>query len=180
MSAEPDAGADGDVDASSEPLAEQYQQRVTIDMDGDHYRSFRAFRLAATRIWHNLEAVADRVDVDVSTGQEGLHFVAWFRDDLEMFEQVAIRRAHQDDPRRIDMDVQRWRQLGGRYSDVLFEVKGGRDTRKERRFRDVYDALDYIAGRRSDHARMKRLAIDGHQGDPRLARRARRESEGKR
>lgn len=158
--------------AGAEPLVERFQQRVTIDLDGKHHGSFEAFRLRATRIWHNLDDVADRVDVHVSTGQKGLHFVGWFVDDVPFHEQVAIRRGHGDDPRRIDMDCQRWLELGGRFSDVLFQQKGDRAETKERRFRDVYDALDYIAARRDDYQRVKSVQLDGHRGDPELARRA--------
>lgn len=155
----------------SAPLVDQYQQRVTVDLDGKDYPTFEAFALRATRIWHNLQDVADRVEVHVSTGQKGLHFVAWFEADVPFSEQIRLRREHGDDPRRIDMDCQRWLQLGGRFSDVLFHQKGDREEIKERRFRDVYDALDYIEGRHDDHNRMRRLAIEGHKGAPDLARR---------
>lgn len=158
-----------DVDDEHVPLVEQYNQRVTIDFDGKDYPTFEAFRFGAVQTWHNLQDCADRVDVHVSSGQKGLHFVAWFEDSIPFFKQIALRREHGDDPRRIDMDCQRWLQLGGRFSDVLFQQKGGRSTTKERRFRDVYDALDYIAAQRSDYDRMKRLANDGHHGAPDLA-----------
>lgn len=154
------------------PLVEQYGQRVTFDFDGDHYPTFEAFRFAAIKTWHNLDGLAADVDVHVSSGQSGLHFVAWFEEEIPFHEQVAIRRAHGDDPRRIDMDCQRWLELGGLFSDVLFQSKHGRDATKERRFRDVYDALDYINARRDDHDRLKEVAVDGHQADPSLARRA--------
>jgi hypothetical protein len=153
------------------PLVERFMQRVTVDLDGTDYPTFQAFRLRATRIWHNLQDAADRVDVHVSTGQEGLHFVAWFEADVPFHDQIRLRREHGDDPRRIDMDCQRWLQLGGRFSDVLFHSKGDRENVKERRFRDVYDALDYIEARRDDGDRMNRLANAGHKGDPELARR---------
>lgn len=158
-------------DAGHVPKVEQYQQRVTVDFDGKDYDTLNAFRFAAIRVWHNLEGIADDVDVHVSTGQHGLHFVAWFEADLPFWKQVQIRREHSDDPRRIDMDCQRWLQLGGRFSDVLFHQKGDRENIKERRFRDVYDALDYIAGQRDDAGRMNRLANDGHKREPELARR---------
>ena len=126
------------------PRVEQFRQRVTIDMDGDHYPTRHAFRLDAVRCWHNLEDAADDLEVHVSSGQGGLHFVAWFEDDLPFYQQLQIRRANGDDPRRVDMDKQRWLQLGGRFSDVLFQQKGDRETTKERGFSDVYGALDYI------------------------------------
>lgn len=164
----------GDTDDVDDAIVHQFEQRVTVDFDAKHQDGFTQFELRATRIYHNLDDVADRVDVHVSSGQRGLHFVAWFEDAVPFDEQVAYRREHGDDKRRIDMDVQRWHQLGGRFTDVLFSQKGDRDMVKERRFADVYDALDYIAARRSDHDRMRDLANEGHKGAPDLARRARR------
>lgn len=169
---DPDSDESDDVDDDHTPMIHQYRQRVTVDFDGKHAGSLLEFRMQATRIWHNLERIADRIDVHVSTGQQGLHFVAWFEDSMPFHEQVGIRREHGDDKRRIDMDAQRWQQLGGRFTDVLFHQKGDRDTTKERRFRDVYDALDYIEAQRDDYRRMNRLANEGHKGDPDLARRA--------
>jgi hypothetical protein len=151
-------------------LVDEYEQRVTIDLDGKDYPSFEAFRFAAVETWHNLQHASDRVDVAVSSGQHGLHLVAWFHDDVPFHEQIEIRREHGDDPRRIDMDCQRWLELGGRFSDVLFHSKGDRDETKTG-FRDVYDALDYIASQRSDLDRLKRLAVEGHGAAPELARR---------
>lgn len=145
--------------------ADRYQARVTIDFDGKG----AAWRFRAVKAWHNLREIADDVEVHVSSGQHGLHFVAWFVDDIPMHEEVAIRRAHGDDPRRIDMDIQRFQH--GIFTGVLFEQKGHKAGKKERGFRDVYDALDYIEDRRDDYDRMRRLAVDGHKGDPDLARR---------
>lgn len=156
------------------PKVEQYEQRVTIDFDGKDAGSFEAFALEATRTWYNLRREADDVEVHVSTGQHGLHFVAWFEEDVPFFRQVAVRRGNGDDPRRVDMDCQRWLELGGRFADVLFQEKGDRPIAKERRFRDVHDALEYIGARRDDYRRVKSVAIDGHQGDAELARRAER------
>jgi len=155
----------------SAALVDEFQQRVTIDLDGKDYPSFEAFRYAAVETWHNLHHSSDRVDVAVSSGQHGLHLVAWFHDDVAFYKQVKLRRAHGDDPRRIDMDCQRWLELGGRFSDVLFASKDDRDETKTR-YRDVYDALDYIAARRDDLDRLKRLAVEGHRAAPELARRA--------
>lgn len=140
-----------------------YRSRVTIDFDGKG----TGWRLEAVKTWHNLQHVADDVEVHVSSGQHGLHFVAWFREDLPMHEKIAIRRNHGDDQRRIDMDVQRFQS--GIFTGVLFEQKGHEaGAKKERNFRDVYDALDYIDGQRDDHKRMRNLANDGHRGAPDL------------
>jgi hypothetical protein len=152
-------------------LVDEYEQRVTIDLDGKDYPSFEAFRLAAVETWHNLKHASDRVDVAVSSGQHGLHLVAWFEADVPFHDQLEIRRAHGDDPRRIDMDCQRWLELGGRFSDVLFTSKGDRSQTKTR-FPDVYDALDYIDSLRDDLDRLRRLAVEGHRAAPELARRA--------
>jgi hypothetical protein len=147
---------------------ERYQSRITVDLDGDHSEDFR---LRAIRTWHFLDGVADDVKVHVSTGQQGLHFVAWFREALEFHEQISIRRQAADDARRIDMDIQRWLQVGPEFTDVLFNQKGDRENVKERRFSDVYDALDYVDAYGSDDAdRVRRLANDGHKGAPDLAR----------
>lgn len=182
MSAEPDAvpfdywetGDAGDVDVEGEgdELVQQYAQRATIDFDGKHNGSANEFRLNAYRIWHNLRDLADRVDVHVSTGQHGLHFVAWFEDDLAFHDEITVRRDNGDDPRRLDLDEQRWQQLGGHFVDVLFHEKRDAPRRKERRFRDVYDAVDYILAQRDDYRRLKKVANHGHKGDPELARRA--------
>lgn len=144
-----------------------YESRITVDLDGDKY-SRTGFESRAVQTWHNLKASADRVDVAVSSGGFGLHFVAWFRDSLTFDAQLQIRRAAGDDPRRVDMDKQRY--LNGLFTDVLFRQKDGREnTRTE--YRDVWDALDAIDGRRDDHDRMKQVANAGHKGDPELARR---------
>jgi len=108
-------------DVDDDPLVHRYEQRVTVDFDGKHHATAGAFRFEAIRTWHNLRDVADRVDVHVSTGQHGLHFVAWFEADLEFEGQMSVRRSNGDDPRRVDMDRQRFEQLGGRFTDVLFQ-----------------------------------------------------------
>lgn len=145
-----------------------YGARATVDLDWKEYPASQ-FRMRAIRTWHNLRDAADLVDVHVSSGGMGLHFVAWFEDDVPFHEQVAIRRATGDDPRRVAMDCERW--LNGLYTDVLFETKEERPQTKERRFADVYDALDYIYAQRDDHDRMRRLANDGRRGAPGLVHR---------
>ena len=168
--------ADAFDDEDETPLVHQFEQRVTIDFDGEKQTGQVGFRTEATRIWHNLNRAAEWVEVHVSTGQEGLHFVAWFEDALDFEGQLRIRRQNGDDPRRTDMDRQRYEQLDGRFTDVLFHQKGDRENPKERRFSDVYDALDYIMARRDDADRMNRLANHGHKAEPSLARRARRDA----
>lgn len=149
--------------AASTPDRSEFASRVTIDFDGKG----SGWRFRAVQTWHNLQETADHVDVHVSSGQHGLHFVAWFRESLAFYEKIAIRRQHGDDPRRTDMDVQR--HHNGIFTGVLFQQKGDRDRKKERRFSDVYDALDYIDAQRDDHGRMRRLANAGHKGAPDLA-----------
>lgn len=144
------------------------ESRITVDLDAKDY-SASAFRFRAVRTWHNLQREAVEVDVHVSSSGLGLHFVAWFEDALAFHEQIALRRQAGDDPRRVDMDTERW--LNGLYTDVLFEEKDDRPHDKERRFRDVYDALDWIDNQRKDARRIKRLATDGHKGAPDLSRR---------
>lgn len=142
--------------------------RITVDLDAKHHPPAE-FRLKATRTWHNLQHVAEVVEVHVSSSGKGLHFVAWLTERLEFYEQVQLRREMGDDPRRVEMDVERW--LNGLYTQVLFSRKDSRPFEKERGFRDVYDALDFIDARRDDHDRMRAVANEGHKGDPELARR---------
>lgn len=149
---------------------EQFGARVTVDVDAKHH-SRAEFRMRAVRTWHNLKREAEHVEVHVSSSGQGLHFVAWYDQRLQFHEEIAIRRGAGDDPRRVWMDCQRW--LQGLYTGVLFEEKDQRPQSKERGFRDVYDALDYIDAQRPDYDRMRRLANDGHRGAPDLARRRR-------
>lgn len=147
-----------------DPEAAGYQTRITVDFDGKG----TGWRMDAVKTWHNLKREADEVEVHVSSGQHGLHFIAWYEADIAWHNEIAIRRCHGDDPRRVDMDLQRRRN--GIFTGVLFEQKGHRDGKKERRFADVYDALDYIDAQRDDHERMNSLANDGHRGAPDLVR----------
>lgn len=145
------------------------QGRITVDLDAKEY-SATQFRFKATQIWHNLEGITVDLEVHVSSSGKGLHFVGWFDEKLPFHEEVALRRQHGDDPRRVDMDVKRW--LNGLYTGVLFEEKSNRAHGKERRFKDVYDALDHIDAQRDDHSRMNALANGGHKRAPSLAARA--------
>lgn len=149
-------------------MTSEYSSRLTVDLDAKDY-GFHAFRLKAVSIWCNLDRVADRREVHVSSSGRGLHFVGWFVDEIDQDTQVKLRQALGDDPRRTDMDVQRYKN--GLYTDVLFTEKCDREFSKERRFRDVYDALDHIAAQRSDAERMRRLIDYGHRGAPELAQR---------
>lgn len=157
------------VDYSDEIQPDEYESRLTIDLDAKEF-SPSAFRLKAIRSWHNLQDMGADVDVHVSSSGKGLHLVAWFREPLRFHEQVAIRREAGDDPRRTWMDCQRW--LNGLYTDVLFEDKDRREFSKERRFSTIYDALDFIAEyQRDDYQRVKSLVNDGHRGAPDLVHR---------
>ena len=144
-----------------------HRGRITVDLDAKDY-SRNQFRLRATRAYSQLADDADEVEVHVSSSGLGLHLVAWFEDPLEFHEEIALRRQHGDDPRRVDMDIKRWFQ--GLYTGVLFEEKG--DKEKERRFSGIFDALDWIDAQRDDANRVKRLANDGHKGAPDLVARA--------
>lgn len=154
------------------PIADHYESRATIDLDAKG----GGLELRAMQCWHNLGEIADAVDVHVSSSGRGLHFVAYFAEPLEYHEKLAIRRANHDDKRRVEMELQRW--LAGLPTDVLFAQKdddaGGGRLCKERRFADVYDALDHIKAQRDDHAAVKRLAQSGHKGAPHLAPKATR------
>ena len=92
----------------------EYSTRITIDYDGKG----QGWRLGAVKTWHNLQREADHVEVHVSSGQHGLHFVAWYVEDIAFHNEVAIRRCHGDDARRIDMDIQRCQ--AGIFTGVLF------------------------------------------------------------
>lgn len=153
------------------PVVQHYADRFTVDLDGkDGHLAQRA-----VRTWFYLRRVADGVDVHVSSSGQGLHFVAYLRDPMPFHEKVEHRRTAGDDPRRVDMEIQRWH--AGLQVDVIFMQKDGKPGEgakvKDRRFADVWDALDFIAGQRDDYDRVKRLANHGHKGAPDLARRAR-------
>lgn len=147
------------------PIRKHYADRFTVDLD-DH----GSLEQQAVKCWYYLQDVADAVDVHVSSSGEGLHFVAYLADPMPFHKKIEHRRAAGDDPRRIDMEIQRWH--AGLQVGVLFTQKG--EKTKERRYRDVWDALDAIEdNQRDDYERMKRLAQRGHKGAPDLARKAR-------
>jgi DNA primase len=154
------------------PVVDHYEDRFTVDIDA---KPGKDLELQAVKTWNRLLDVADAVDVHVSSSGQGLHFVAYLKDSMPFYKKVAMRRTAGDDARRVDMEIQRWH--AGLDVDVLFNQKdvpddmGGVKT-KERRFADVYDALDFIRAQRDDADRVRRLAVDGHKGAPDLARKA--------
>lgn len=150
------------------PVSEHYASRVTVDLD-DH----GDLELRAVRAYHYLLDAADGVDVHVSSSGEGIHLVGYFRRSLSFAERIRHRRQAGDDPRRVDMEVQRWHN--GLDVDVIFSQKdtagAGDDlATKERRYADVWDALDAVRANKQDPSeRIAALANDGHKGDPALA-----------
>lgn len=151
------------------PIRRHYADRFTIDLDDKG----RGLELQAVKTWHYLGEVADAVDVHVSSSGKGLHFIAYLLEPMPFHKKIEHRRAAGDDPRRVDMEIQRWH--AGLEIDVLFQQKdvidqNGEVKRKDRRFTDVYDALDHIRNQRDDADRVRRLANDGHKGAPDLAR----------
>lgn len=155
------------------PVRKHYADRFTVDLD-DH----GDLHARAVRAWYYLRDVADAVDVHVSSSGGGLHFVAYLEATMPFHKKVEHRRTAGDDPRRVDMEIQRWH--AGLQVDVIFCQKDGGPGEgakvKDRRFRDVWDALDAIDARADDYDRMKALANEGHRGAPDLARRARRDA----
>jgi hypothetical protein len=155
------------------PVVDNYADRWTVDLDGKDGN----LEQRAIRAWHYCRRVADGVEIHVSSSGEGLHLLAYHRQPVPFHKKIEHRRAAGDDDRRIDMEIQRWH--AGLEVDVVFQQKdspeGIETVTKERRYADVYDALDAVRANRSDPAeRMRRLANDGHKGAPDLARRARR------
>jgi hypothetical protein len=152
------------------PIRKHYADRLTVDLD-DHGN----LEAEAVRAWYYLQRVADAVDIHVSSSGEGLHFVAYLTAPMPFHKKVEHRRAAGDDPRRVDMEIQRWQ--AGLQVDVIFCQKDGGLGEgvkvKDRRFADVWDALDAIReNTRDDYERVKRLANHGHKGAPDLARRS--------
>lgn len=156
------------------PVRKHYADRFTVDLD-DH----GDLESRAVRAWYYLLDVADGVDVHVSSSGQGLHYVAYLETPMPFHKKVEHRRTAGDDPRRVDMEIQRWH--AGLEVDVIFQQKDGKPGEgakvKDRRFADVWDALDAIqANKRDSYERVKALAVDGHKGAPDLARRARRDA----
>lgn len=148
------------------PIRKHYADRFTVDLDdkGD-------LESTAVRAWYYLRRVGD-VDVHVSSSGGGLHMVCYLSESMPFAEKIEHRRTAGDDARRVDMEIQRWH--AGLQVDVLFCDKDGVESvqNKDRRFRDVWDALDHVTAQRDDSDRMRRLANYGHKGDAELARKA--------
>jgi hypothetical protein len=144
---------------------DRYHGRVTVDLDGYTGR----FRFKAIRAYHQLQRDADAVDVHISSSGEGLHLVGWFKDQLTFSERIDYRRQLGDDPKRVQIDIERARN--GVYTGVLWSRKSSNPGGvKDRDFADIYDALDHMdATNRSDADRMRSLANGGHKAEPSLA-----------
>lgn len=160
-------------------MSTDHSGRVTVDIDG--YES--NFELLATRAYHNLDHMADSVDVHISSSGEGIHLVGWFEQAVDLPDRIKMRRMLRDDKNRIRIDVER--AMNGIYTGVLWSEKHSnvgptRDPekpsehgRKDRDFADVHDALEHMRMTNSDPSeQMQRLAEYGHKRQPELARRA--------
>lgn len=142
----------------------EYQGRVTVDLDGYAPR----MRLRAIQAYHALDRAAERVAVAVSSSGEGLHLVGYFAEPVTFGERIKLRRTLGDDPKRIQIDIER--ALNGVYTGVLWSEKS-ESGEKVREFADVYDALDWMDGGDDlDPERVARYAVDGHKAEPSLAR----------
>lgn len=145
----------------------RHEGRVTLDFDGYADR----MRLQAIGAYHQLDRLADEVEVAISSGGGGLHMVGWFEDHLTFGDRIKIRRALGDDTNRIEIDIER--AVNGIYTGVLWSEKrdGGDETGyKQRGFADVYDALDALnGGERLDAERVQNYQNGGHKAAPRLS-----------
>lgn len=139
--------------------------RVTIDIDSHH----AGWQLRAIQTYHNLFAVgAHTVDVRISSSGQGIHLFGWFGHRLSSETKQRLREQLGDDPNRIHMDE--IRGAVGHTTQVSWTDKGTREGTADDDFATIYDALDYIAAGRDDHARMNRLVNRGHKGAPDLTR----------
>lgn len=158
-SSDPRGGASG----SGERDHREHRARVTVDLDGYAPR----FRYKALSAYHALERWADDVEVAVSSSGNGLHLVGWFLEPLEFAEEVRLRRLLGDDPKRVEIDIER--ALNGIYTGVLWSEKPESGS-KQRGFADVYDALEAIEGSGLSVDRVKAYANRGHKAAPEVAR----------
>lgn len=148
---------------TSERDDRRHEGRVTLDIDG--YKS--DMRLTAIGAYHQLDRLADDVDVAISSGGSGLHIVGWFCDPLTFGERIKMRRTLGDDCNRIKIDIER--AVNGIYTGVLWSEKSDGGT-KQRGFADVYDALDALdGGERLVSDRVQNYANHGHKAEPSLA-----------
>lgn len=113
-----------------------YASRVTIDIDG----YVDSFEMVAVRAYHNLDRIADEVEVRVSQSGEGIHLVGWFAERLDDDQKFTIRRNLGDDANRIKLDEMRG--AVGHTTNVLWDDDGD--------FSDIYDALDHIGKTTTD------------------------------
>lgn len=142
----------------------EHRTRITVDLDGYAPR----FRFKAVSAYHSLERWADDVTVAISSSGNGLHLVGWFRESLTFAEEVRLRRTLGDDPKRVEIDIER--ALNGIYTGVLWSEKSASGS-KQRGFADVYDALEAMDGAEALSVdRVKAYANDGHKAAPEVAR----------
>jgi len=142
--------------------------RVTIDIDG----YVDNFELTALRAYHNLRRAAEHVDVHVSSGEGGLHIIGYFESPKSFPERIHLRRMLGDDQKRINIDIQRFKN--GVYTGVLWDQKSrnGSGT-KHRDFEDIHDALAFVnRDKNLSPERIKRFAEYGHKRAPELTRHA--------
>jgi len=123
-----------------------YQSRLTIDIDG----YVPQWRLQAIRAWYELNRIADRVDVHVSSSGTGLHIIAFFEDPEDGY---IHRERLSDDYRRVELD--RERRKYGLLDNVSWQRKSANDGEKIRDFTDIWDALDYITEQIPPEDRLK-------------------------
>lgn len=144
-----------------------YYSRLTIDIDG-YYDGTRTtgedFRLRAVRSYYNLQQVADRVDVGVSSSGEGIHMMAFFDDiddPMAQEELTRLRRMHGDDWKRSALDEVRMEE--GAVHDVLWTEKGARDgAEADWSGEGIWDALDIVeVNMRSDYEVVRSVASEG-------------------
>jgi len=121
--------------------------RVTLDIDA----YIEDFELTATRAAYQLEHLADKVEVRVSSSGEGVHIIAWFEEQLGKDAKRRLRRTLGDDAKRLELDKRRWRFR--QTDNVLWTRKENGEADQD--FDDIDDALDYIRDARDPRERLK-------------------------
>lgn len=141
---------------SLEPPEFPFRTRLTIDID--HY--VRSPRVKLLRAYHGLlRAGADEVVVAVSSGGEGYHLEARFRDEMDDEAAERIRRHFGDDAKRTMMDVERAEY--GHTSNVFWTEKGDNEGTRQV-FESPEDAIRYVeATRKRDYERARALQLYG-------------------
>lgn len=112
--------------------------RVTVDLDG--YRD--DFALAAVRAYHELDRVAAKVEVRISSSGGGLHLIGWMDQYLDDDEMHRLRRHLGDDAKRVMLDELPEHHRGRAVNNVLWTQKG--DGEADDDFDNFYDALDHV------------------------------------